>query len=72
MWKNTSPQILKNKNKIKNDWFENEKKGSSKRTVRKTGYEEINVIVYEWFLDARARNIPISGFILKRQALEKG
>ncbi|GBL77384.1 hypothetical protein AVEN_233348-1 [Araneus ventricosus] len=36
--------------------------------MRRTADEEINEIVWEWFVDARARNLPISEPILQAQA----
>lgn len=35
-----------------------------------TGNEKINEAVWEWFVAARAKNVPISGPILQAQALE--
>ncbi|GBO01842.1 hypothetical protein AVEN_213619-1 [Araneus ventricosus] len=42
--------------------------GSTKRKMRKTANEEINEIVWEWFVNARSRNLPISEPILQTQA----
>ncbi|GBL82377.1 Tigger transposable element-derived protein 4 [Araneus ventricosus] len=42
--------------------------GSTKRKMRKTAKEEINEIVWEWFLDARSLNLPISRPILQAHA----
>ncbi|GBN81230.1 hypothetical protein AVEN_105616-1 [Araneus ventricosus] len=42
--------------------------GSIKSEMRKTTNEEINEIVWEWFVDIRSRNLPISGLILQAQA----
>lgn len=50
-----------------NDWIHG--KGDRKRKCRTTGNEEINETVYEWFVGARAKNMPISGPILQAQAL---
>ena len=61
-------EILKNKDKIKDDWLNNGRSNDSKRKLRITGNEEINAIVYDWFLDARSRNLPISGPLLQAQA----
>ena len=41
------------------------KAGPSRREIKKTVNENLNRIVYDWFLDARARNLPVS------DALEK-
>ena len=41
-----------------------------KRQLRVTGNEDINKIVWEWFVSARARNLPISGTMLQHQVRE--
>lgn len=61
-------EILKNKDKIKSKWTDGNHHGDIKRKARKTGNEEINKILYQWFLDARTRNLPVSGPILQEQA----
>lgn len=61
-------QILKDKEKLKEEWLRGERLGDSKRKIRKTGNEAVNSVVYEWFLNARSRNIPISGPILQEKA----
>lgn len=61
-------EILKNKEEIVNEWLQNGN-GERKRKTRITGNEEINHAVWEWFLAARAKNLPVSGPILQSQAL---
>ena len=41
-----------------------------KRKQKTTGNEEINELLWEWFLHACSKNMPISGPILQRQSLE--
>ncbi len=58
---------LKNKDHIMKDWVAGN--GAKKRKGRVTGNEEINEAVWEWFVAARAKNLPISGPILQSEAL---
>ena len=32
---------------------------------RKTIYEDLNLKVWEWFCDARSRNVPLSGKMIQ-------
>lgn len=61
-------KILKNKDDIREKWYRGQCSAKSKRSLKKTGNEEINELVYQWFLNARAKNLPISGPILQFQA----
>lgn len=61
-------QILKNKESIKQEFLSGAGNSNAKRKLRQTGNEDINKILLEWFLDARTRNLPISGPILQTQA----
>ncbi|GBN44737.1 hypothetical protein AVEN_113125-1 [Araneus ventricosus] len=54
------------KNEITELWLNGN--GSTKRKMRETVNEEINDIVWEWFVDARSRNLPISEPISQAQA----
>ena len=38
--------------------------------VRKCPYVDLNVKVFDWFCSARARNIPLTGRLLKAKASE--
>ncbi|XP_069105391.1 tigger transposable element-derived protein 4-like [Argopecten irradians] len=60
--------LRKRKLELIND-FENNVPGESKRRRYLTGNEEINSLTYEWFKDASARRINISGPLLKTKAL---
>jgi hypothetical protein len=57
----------KQKNKIMNEWLQGN--GQMKRKVKVTGKEEINKVVWEWFTNARSKNIHISGPMVQNEAL---
>lgn len=59
---------LKNKDKIREEWMKGN--GQMKRKAKKTGNEEINGIVWEWFVSARAKNLPLSGPMVQSEALK--
>uniref|UniRef100_A0A2S2QB75 Tigger transposable element-derived protein 6 n=1 Tax=Sipha flava TaxID=143950 RepID=A0A2S2QB75_9HEMI len=62
--------LIKNRETILKLWKShgNDQMKTTKR--RKTESGNINEVVYEWFCAARAKNIPISGPILKEKALQ--
>lgn len=62
-------EIMKNKEEIKENWLKGN--GEMKRKLRKTGNEEINELIWEWFVNDRSRNLPISGHILYKPKLNK-
>jgi hypothetical protein len=51
--------ILKSKSDIKREWLTGN--GSMKRKLKKTGNEDINEIVWNWFVSARATNVATEG-----------
>lgn len=59
--------IVKNKEEFKKD-FAGNAPASKKRNIRKTGYEELNELVWEWFKDGRARALPINGPLIQERA----
>lgn len=61
--------ILKNKIKIKDEWVKGTA-GHVKRITKSTDYDEINRAMFEWFVSARAKGIPISGPLIQTEALE--
>ncbi|XP_071481843.1 tigger transposable element-derived protein 4-like [Diadema antillarum] len=59
--------------KRKREWieeYENNAHHDMKRKLRKTGNEELNATVYEWFKDATARMMPVSGPLFRLKATE--
>jgi hypothetical protein len=58
---------LKQKDKLKNEWLQGN--GRMKRKSKVTGNEEINELVWEWFTNARSKNIHISGPMVQSEAL---
>ena len=59
---------LQNKERILNEWLT--ENGNRRRKLKTTGNEKINEVVWEWFVAARAKNVPVSGPILQAQALQ--
>ena len=55
--------ILKNRDKILRE-FETNEAPSKQRSARKTGNEEINKLIWEWFKDVSRRKLPISSPML--------
>ena len=58
-WKGTKTKFLK---KYKNDLISKREKPEK--------YEELNKAMHKWFLILQIENVPISGPILKKKALE--
>lgn len=56
--------ILKNKIKIKDEWVKGTA-GHVKRITKSTDYNEVNRAMFEWFVSARAKGIPISGPLIQ-------
>ena len=50
--------------------FETNEPSSKQRSARKTGNEEINKLIWEWFKDMSRRKLPISGPMLQEKALQ--
>ena len=50
--------------------FETNEPPSKQRSARKTGNEEINKLIWEWFKDMSRRKLPISGPMLQGKALQ--
>lgn len=61
--------IIKSKRKWLDDYESNIPLGRKKKS-QKTGNEEMNDLLYEWYKDATARMFPVSGPILQWKALE--
>ncbi|XP_053555651.1 tigger transposable element-derived protein 4-like [Bombina bombina] len=60
-------EAIKNKEKIMEEWLAGN--GEVKRKAKATGNEDLNKLLWEWFVAARSKNLPISGPILQTQAL---
>ena len=50
-------------------YFENNETLERQRKLRKTGNEEINTLIWEWFKDTSSRKDPITGPFLQERAL---
>ena len=61
--------ILKNRDKILRE-FETNEPSLKQRSAHKTGNEEINKLIWEWFKDMSRRKLPISGPMLQEKALQ--
>jgi len=60
---------MKRKHGVLED-FENNCPDDRKRKVRKTGYEDINSLLYEWFKEASDRTVVVTGPMLREKALK--
>lgn len=58
---------LKNKEKILAEWVRSKHSLTCKR-LRTPEFENIDRLLYDWFVNARAKNLPISGPILQAEA----
>ena len=45
-------EIIKNKDKINEEWLNNQKTGTFRREIKKAVNKNLNRIVYDWFLNA--------------------
>ncbi|KAG0445104.1 hypothetical protein HPB47_023055, partial [Ixodes persulcatus] len=64
--RSTLSTILKNKSTIKNQ--ARERPNADSKRIRKPAYDEVEKALYQWFLDIRARNLPVSGSMLQSKA----
>jgi hypothetical protein len=64
-------QIIRDKETILKRWEEGESASRKigKVKVRKTAYTAIDDVVWGWFLDARATDIPVTGKLIQGKAL---
>ena len=65
----TKKNFLKNRDKTLRE-FETNEPSSKQRSARKTGNEEINKLIWEWFKDMSRRKLSISGLMLQQKALQ--
>ena len=61
--------IAKEKDDILCYWKDGENGDCKYGKKRKCAYEDLNAVVWEWFCDARACNIPISGVMIQEKAV---
>lgn len=67
----TLQSILQKKECIKKNVEKvGEKNAKKRRTLKKSPYDELEVILVKWFKEARAANVPVNGTILREKALE--
>ena len=59
--------IVKDKEDILKQWAAGESSSKKYTKVRKTGYEEIDKVIWEWFARARAKNIPVTGRLIQER-----
>lgn len=64
--RSTLSTLLKNKGDIKAKAEKSQHSGAWR--VRKAAFEDVEKSLHKWFIDARARNIPISGPMLQQKA----
>ena len=65
--KNTVSNCLKNKEKL----FTALEKFSNKcRKVRESNYQDIDNVVFKWFLSQRGKSIPIDGTFIKEKVMK--
>ncbi len=62
-------KIIQQKSEIMNQWTSGLEGSRKHLKVRKCLYPDINDKVYEWFVVARSKNIPVSGPLIKEKAL---
>ena len=60
---------VKNKEDIISS-YESGKYGAKRQKISSGKHDQIDKAVYKWFMNARERNVPISGHILSEKALE--
>ena len=61
--------IVKNKKDILKQWADGESSSKMYTKVRKTGYEEIDKVLWDWFTRARAKNIPVTVRLIQERAI---
>ena len=61
--------ILWDREDILKRWEAGEHSDKKYTKVRRTGYEDLDKVVWEWFTRARAKNIPVSGKLIQERAI---
>lgn len=58
--------IIKRRDELKQLWEQGTRADMIRK--RKTSNEDINKLVWEWFINAKSQNLPVNGTLLKAQA----
>lgn len=61
--------IIRDKDSIKKKWESGECGSRKLMKMRKTAYTAVDEAVWNWFCDARKRNIPVTGKLIREKAL---
>ena len=61
--------IVKDREDIMRKWEEGERCTAKYSKPRAIGYEDLDKIMWEWFIRARSKNIPVSGRMIQEKAL---
>ena len=65
--KNTLSTLIKNKDKIINN-FESAKFEPQRKRARTAQFEDVEEAIHKWFVNTRAQNMPVRGPIIRTQA----
>ena len=68
--KNQVANLLKEKDEVMKLWITSSKENLKTVKFRKTVGSDINSITFEWFCTVRAKDIPVSGPLVKKKARE--
>ncbi|XP_064462536.1 tigger transposable element-derived protein 6-like [Ornithodoros turicata] len=66
---NSLSTILKARENIENSFYEQAMCGSRKK-LRKCSFPDVEEALLAWFKDLRARNLPVSGALLQKKAMD--
>ena len=61
--------VIRNKEEILKEWESGVSGKRKYNQVRKTQYDDLNRLVWEWFCSARAKGLPVSGTLLQSKAI---
>ena len=61
--------IVRDRKSIRQQWETCRSGPKQKYQSRKVQYDDIDRAVWEWFVEARSRNIPVSGRLIQERAL---